>query len=153
LKFAVPNLKQRHFKGTVPSIVLKSGQVGRPRTRPTWGKNRERKNPMWPGWPGQKPGCSQLTFVFFLLKQRCFDLKKNWPGRPGDPVKTWWPGQNPEPGSWTWAGLKTMVTSSSSSGSWGRHLQKGNSATQPQQGNDMKTKGRTPFQPTSLPSH
>jgi len=26
---------------------------------------------------------------FFLLKRRRFDLKKNWPGRPG---------QNPEPG-------------------------------------------------------
>jgi hypothetical protein len=88
LKFAVPNLKQRHFKGTVPSIVLKSGQVGRPRTRPTWGKNRERKNPMWPGWPGQKPGCSQLTFVFFFTKTTLFWFKKKLTRT------TWWSGQN-----------------------------------------------------------
>jgi hypothetical protein len=31
-------------------------------------------------------------FLFFLLKRRHFDLKKNWPGRPG---------QNQEPGPWT----------------------------------------------------
>jgi hypothetical protein len=28
------------------------------------------------GWPGQKPGCDPLTFIFFLLKRRRFDLKK-----------------------------------------------------------------------------
>ena len=31
-----------------------------------------------PTRPNQKPGYDQLTFVFFLLKQRRFDLKKKF---------------------------------------------------------------------------
>jgi hypothetical protein len=27
-----------------------------------------------PARPGQKPGYNSLTFVYFLLKQRCFDF-------------------------------------------------------------------------------
>jgi len=56
-------------------------------------KIRERKTRCdLAGWPGQKPGCNMLTFVF-LLKWRHFDFKKNWPGRP---VKTRNPGLGPD---------------------------------------------------------
>ena len=60
-----------------------------------------------------------MFFVFLLLKRRRFDLKKkNWPGRPGDPVKNRRSGQNPKPGSGTGpttgSGLKTMSQSNMS---------------------------------------
>ena len=85
------------FVNTVKTIVLKSGAAwlvdsgpGRPGagTRPSWRKNRGRKNLVWPGWPGgltQQPGwpgqklsCNSLIFVlfFFLQKRRHFYFKK-----------------------------------------------------------------------------
>jgi hypothetical protein len=49
---------------------------------------------VWLGKTRSKPGCNPLTF--FLLKQHRFDFKKkNWLGRPGDPVKTRNPGLGP----------------------------------------------------------
>jgi hypothetical protein len=57
-------------------------------TGPGWRKNRRRKNPVW---PGQKPSCNPLTFVF-LLKRRRFNFFKKL-------TRTiWWFGQNPKPG-------------------------------------------------------
>jgi len=97
----------------VAIIVLKSGLARRvdpgpgTETGPSWRKNEGRKNPMWPSWPGgltrQDPVKTRLQiswllfFLFFLLKRRRFDLKKNWSG------------QNQEPDSWTRPCLKTMV--------------------------------------------
>jgi hypothetical protein len=69
-----------------PFIVLKPGPAGRLGTR-SWSqtelkKNRERKNPVWPGDP--------VDFCFFFTKTTLFWFKKkNWSERPGDPVKTW----------------------------------------------------------------
>jgi hypothetical protein len=76
--------------------MFKPGLAGRPGTRPTRGWNRAelkkkqgKKKPgvtqltRRPGWPGK------TRWLVFLLKRRRFDLKKkNWPGRPRDPVKT-----------------------------------------------------------------
>jgi hypothetical protein len=69
------------------SFETRPGPPGRPGTGPTrgwnragWRKNRVKKNPVW---PGQKPGCNPLTFVF-LLKRYRFDLKKRID--TGDPV-------------------------------------------------------------------
>ena len=88
-------------------IVLKPGPArqvdpgpGRPGsgTGPSWRKNMERKNPVWPSKIRSKTRLQPV--VFFLLKQRRFDFfKKNWLG---------WPGQNPEPRPWIGPGLKTM---------------------------------------------
>ena len=71
----------------IHSFETRPGLVGRPgaETGPDWRKNRGKKNPVW---PGQKPDCNPLTFVF-LLKRRRFNFKKIW---PGDPVKTRNPG-------------------------------------------------------------
>jgi hypothetical protein len=88
------------------SIVLKPGlaqwvDLGPSRpgagTGPGWRKKMGRKNLMWAGWPGQDPVANPLTFDFFFTKMMSFwfFLKKNWPGRPGDPVKTQNPGLEP----------------------------------------------------------
>jgi len=64
-------------------------------------KKRKGKTQCDPADP-TRSGCKIVDF-FFLLKWCCFDLKKNWPGRPG---QTRWPGQNQEPEPWTGPGLK-----------------------------------------------
>jgi hypothetical protein len=64
-------------------VDLRRGQPGAG-TEPGWRKNRGRKNSVWLG----KTRLQSVDF-FFLLKQHRFDFKKkNWLGRPGDPVKT-----------------------------------------------------------------
>jgi len=70
-------------------IVLKSGPAGRSgaRTGPGW-KKRGRKNPVWPG-NSARPDCKPVDFCCFFTTTILFWLKKNWPSRPGDPVKTW----------------------------------------------------------------
>ena len=68
---------------TYKGIVLKPGPMSRPGAGigPGWKKNKGRKT-------RRDPVANPLTF-FFLLKRCRFDLKKkNWPGRPGDLVKT-----------------------------------------------------------------
>jgi hypothetical protein len=52
---------------------------------------------MWPGDLVKNHGCNPLTFVLFFTKTMLFwfKKKKNWPGRPDDPVKTWSPGLGP----------------------------------------------------------
>jgi hypothetical protein len=69
---------------------------GRPgaKTGLGWRKKWGRKNPVW---PCQKLGCNPLTFVFFFTKITLFwfKKKKNWPGRPGDPIKILNPGLRP----------------------------------------------------------
>jgi len=68
-------------------IVLKPGPAGQPGTRPIRGWNFSRveekirkektwRDPVDPARPGQKLGCEQLIFFFFLLKRHRFDLKK-----------------------------------------------------------------------------
>jgi hypothetical protein len=96
LKFAVPNLKQRHFKGTVPSIVLKSGQVGRPRTQPTRGwnwvgfkKKQGKKKPDVTWLTRSKTWLQPVDFCFFFfIKTTSFWFKKKLTRT------TWWSGQN-----------------------------------------------------------
>ena len=45
------------------------------------------------GWPGDSiKNLVATCWLLFLLKQRRFDFKKNWPWRPGDPIKTRNPG-------------------------------------------------------------
>jgi hypothetical protein len=51
--------------------VLELGQV-----EEKTGEEKTRCDPADPARPGQKPGCNTLTFVFFLLNQRCFDFFK-----------------------------------------------------------------------------
>jgi len=98
--------------GDVRPIVLKPGPRGWPGTRPTWGWNRagskKKQGKEKPGVTQQDPVVNPLAF-FFLLKQRCFDLKnkKNWPGPPGDPVKTQNPGLGPGRVLKLWLDLQT----------------------------------------------
>jgi hypothetical protein len=99
---------------TLGIIVLKPGPTGRPGagTGPGWRKNRERKNPVWPGDPANPVKTRLQTrwilfFFVFLLKQYRFDFK-NKLARP-----TWWPDQNSKSESWTrpttGSSLKTML--------------------------------------------
>ena len=83
------------------------GGQSRAGTGPGWRKNRERKNPVWlNGLPGKTRLQTYwlLSFLFFLLKRRRFDLKKK---ELTQPIR--WPRQNPEPGPWIRPGLKTIV--------------------------------------------
>jgi hypothetical protein len=68
-------------------------------TGPGWRKKKKGKTWCDPARPGQN-SVAIRWLLFFLLKQRHFDFKKNWLG---------WPGQNLKPGSWTGPGLKTML--------------------------------------------
>jgi outer membrane receptor protein involved in Fe transport len=92
------------------SFETRLGPAGRPEagTGPSLRKNRERKNPRWPSWPGKTRSKTQLQsvdFCFFCTKTTSFwfFLKKNWPRQSG---------QNQEPGPWTelttGSGLKTI---------------------------------------------
>jgi hypothetical protein len=93
--------RRGHSFETRPDLAGRPG-TGRPGagTGPGWRKNRGRKNQCDPV-TRQDPVKNPVTtrWLFFLLKRRYFDFKKNWPERPG---------QNPEPGPWTGLGLKTM---------------------------------------------
>ena len=83
------------------SFETRPGPIDRPGagTGSGWWKNRKSHDPTdLAGWPGdpEKHDCNPLTF-FNILKRRHFDFFKNkdWPGRPGDPVKTRNPGLGP----------------------------------------------------------
>jgi hypothetical protein len=70
-------------------------------TEPGWRKNRERKNPVWPGGLTQsKTWLQPVDFCFYWNDVILIFLKKNWSGQPG---------QNLKSGFWIGSGLKTMV--------------------------------------------
>jgi len=70
-------------------------------TGPGWRKNRGRKNPAWPRWPGEltrsKAQMQPVDFCFFTKTMSFWFKKKNWPG------------QNPESGLWIGLDLKAML--------------------------------------------
>jgi hypothetical protein len=76
----------RYFNQTCFYMVLKL-DLG---LKPGWIEEKIKKVMIWcdPADP-VKPGCNPLIFIFFLLKRYRFDffLNRDWPGRPGDPVK------------------------------------------------------------------
>jgi len=77
------------------SFETRHGPAGRHRTRPTRGWNRVglkkkqgKKNPVWPGKTWLKTRLQPVNFFFTKTMSFWFFYKKNWPGQPGDPVKT-----------------------------------------------------------------